>query len=82
MRLMYLIVPLLYPKALKQKLHLKTNLPTFILPLGADIISHTDKDFNCLKLLYMGTLSNRHIIDTVKGVKMFKEQISRNTSYI
>ena len=61
-------------KGIKQKLHLKTNLPTFILPLGADIISHTDKDFNCLKLLYMGTLSNRHIIDTVKGVKMFKDK--------
>ena len=68
-------------KGIKQKLHLKTNLPTFILPLGADIISHTDKDFNCLKLLYMGTLSNRHIIDTVKGVKMFKDKFVFKRSF-
>lgn len=61
-------------EGIKQKLHIRTSLPTFILPLGADIISHTNKDFDCLKLLYMGTLNNRHIEDTVKGVKTFKDK--------
>lgn len=43
----------------------------FILPLGSDILSHTNKDFNEFNLLYVGTLANRNIIDTVKGYENF-----------
>lgn len=43
----------------------------FILPLGADILSHTNKTFDELNLLYVGTLANRNIIDTVKGYENF-----------
>lgn len=43
----------------------------FILPLGADILSYTNKTFDELNLLYVGTLANRNIIDTVKGYENF-----------
>lgn len=51
----------------------------YILPLGADIISANNKDFSELRLLYVGTLYNRHIIETVKGVELF---LKRNPDYI
>lgn len=44
---------------------------SFILPLGADIISKSNKSFEELNLLYVGTLNNRNIIDTVKGYIAF-----------
>lgn len=44
---------------------------SFILPLGADIISNSNKSFEELNLLYVGTLNNRNIIDTVKGYIAF-----------
>ena len=43
----------------------------YILPLGADVISTNDKDFSDFRLLYVGTLYNRHIIETVKGIELF-----------
>lgn len=43
----------------------------FILPLGSDILSHTNKNFNEFNLLYVGTLANRNIIETVKGYENF-----------
>lgn len=43
----------------------------FLLPLGADQISSTPKSYSNCHLLYVGTLDNRNIIDTVKGVEMF-----------
>ena len=42
-----------------------------ILPLGADIVSKTNKDFNTLRLLYIGTLQDRDIDKTIKGLAMF-----------
>lgn len=42
-----------------------------ILPLGADIISDKKKDFESLKLLYVGTLTNRNIDITLNGIKKF-----------
>ncbi len=58
-------------EGVKNKLNYKKNIPMFILPLGADELSNKDKDFSELKLLYVGTLSNRNIKQTVVGVKMF-----------
>lgn len=43
----------------------------FILPLGSDILSHTNKHFDEFNLLYVGTLTNRNIIETVKGYESF-----------
>lgn len=42
-----------------------------ILPLGADPISESKKDFSELKLLYVGTFSERHIEDTINGFSSF-----------
>lgn len=47
------------------------NIKTYILPLGADIISYQDKKFDDLRLLYIGTLNNRDILQTVIGVGEF-----------
>lgn len=46
----------------------------YILPLGADVISCTKKNFTSLRLLYVGTLSNRHLEDTIKGLSVFVEK--------
>ena len=44
-----------------------------IVPLGSDVISTTEKSFEILRLLYIGTLSGRDIYKTVKGLAIFKE---------
>ena len=43
-----------------------------IVPLGSDVISKTEKNFDTLRLLYVGTLSGRDIDKTVKGLAIFK----------
>lgn len=42
-----------------------------ILPLGSVVFSHTSKVFDRINLLYVGTLSQRKIDDTVTGVYKF-----------
>lgn len=42
-----------------------------ILPLGADEISTCRHDFDFLRLLYVGTLSQRRIEDTIYGLNIF-----------
>ena len=52
----------------------KLGLPKWksaILPLGADIVSQTNKEFQTLRLLYIGTLQDRDIDKTIKGMAMF-----------
>jgi len=56
-------------KSLAQKLNIDKK--AYILPLGADIISDTNKKFNSINLLYVGTLSNRNIEQTIKGFSKF-----------
>lgn len=59
-------------EGIKKQLNLQSFVgKTYILPLGADIISSTDKKFDSLSVLYVGTLRNRRILDTVKGMEMF-----------
>ncbi|NDY74099.1 hypothetical protein DO021_12840 [Desulfobacter hydrogenophilus] len=55
-------------EGLAQKLHLKNYC---VVPLGAEIISKKNKQFDELKLMYIGTLDNRDVDKTVKGVKLF-----------
>ena len=49
------------------KLGLKNDSGTYILPLGADILSDVEKDFSSMRLLYVGTLTGRNILLTLKG---------------
>jgi glycosyltransferase involved in cell wall biosynthesis len=51
------------------KIGLNKNI--YLLPLGADVISRSNKTFNNLRLLYVGTLYNRDIIKTVIGFKKY-----------
>ena len=48
-----------------------------ILPLGADVISSADKTFDRLRLLYVGTLSNRNIDITIHGFKRFYDEFGK-----
>lgn len=52
---------------------------TYILPLGADIISDVPKDYSEIKLLYVGTLNGRRISDTIAGLYDF---ISNNKDVV
>lgn len=58
---------------LKQHLHLANN--TKILPIGANILSSTNKQFDKMRLLYVGTLaSQRDVYKTIEGVVKFREK--------
>ncbi len=59
-------------KSLAQKLNL--SKPIYILPLGAEILSKTQKTFTSIKLLYVGTLENRNIDHTIRGFSKFFHQ--------
>jgi glycosyltransferase involved in cell wall biosynthesis len=50
---------------------LKVTPFAYILPLGADPLIIDKKLDNELNLLYIGTLSNRHIDDTITGLGLF-----------
>ena len=56
----------------KRKLNRNDN--TFILPLGADVISSSIKRIDKLRLLYVGTFDGRHIDKTIKAVGAFHRQ--------
>ena len=70
-------------EGVRDKLGLSSSSKTHILPLGADPISEVDKDFNSLRLLYVGTLNGRNILETLKGYRLFYQQYSEtiNLSY-
>lgn len=54
------------------------NLPqnkTSILPIGTNTISSVNKNFNeSLNLLYIGTLNNRNINQTIEGLALFRNK--------
>lgn len=54
-----------------ERLDLQKSSRYYVLPLGADIISGTKKEFDTLRLIYIGTFHNRNILDTVIGVHLF-----------
>lgn len=56
-------------QGLREKIKLDLN-KSAIIPLGSDSISLRDKDFSQLKLLYVGTLNWRNIIQTVEGLNL------------
>lgn len=62
---------------------LKVTSFAYILPLGADPLIIDKEHDNELNLLYIGTLSNRHIDDTITGLGMFVSKHSdANIRYI
>jgi len=71
--------------AISNNLIKKLSLPrrTSIIPIGADIISSKTKTFNSLNLLYVGTLFNRNIEQTIIGFSNFYHRYKNkiNLSY-
>ena len=54
----------------------------YILPLGADVISTKEKEWDKLKLLYVGTMNHRDIPKTIDGLYMFTQKYGKhNISY-
>lgn len=51
---------------------------TFILPLGADVISCRNKLFDVPRLFYIGTFTNRRLEDVLHGLAIF---LDRNTDF-
>ena len=45
-----------------------------IIPLGGEELSHSNKDFHELRLMYIGTLSNRKLEDFLKGLGLYQQQ--------
>lgn len=69
-------------QGIQKKISIPKEKKSFILPLGSDILSDTDKAFNSIQLLYVGTLTNRNIIDTIKGyVEFIKSHPHISTHY-
>jgi hypothetical protein len=57
---------------------MKIEKKVYILPLGSDGISKTKKNFNELKLIYIGTLNGRDIAKTVEGFAIYLQQYNQN----
>ncbi len=70
------ITSLFYRKisVISESLRILLNIPaikTTIIPLGADLNNKIDKNFNKIKLFYIGDLSDRRIDKTVVGLSEF-----------
>jgi glycosyltransferase involved in cell wall biosynthesis len=63
-------------ECLGKKLRLKAA-KYHILPLGSDTLSTTEKSFETIKLLYVGTLYVRNIHETVLGLSYFIKKLDR-----
>jgi len=60
---------------LRQKLSINKSKCN-ILPLGSDVLSNKTKSYNNLNLLYVGSLTNRNITETIQGLSVFIESYS------
>ena len=63
----------LISEGLRQLLKIPSH-KSFILPLGANIISHRNKIFDSPRLFYIGTLHNRNILQTLEGLVLFLKE--------
>jgi glycosyltransferase involved in cell wall biosynthesis len=60
---------------LSESLRERLRVPNaYVLPLGADSIDNSEKSFHNLRLLYVGTLNNRNIVETLFGIIIFLRQ--------
>jgi len=57
---------------LRKKLCISSD-KSYILPLGADVMSKKPKVFDVPRLFYIGTLNNREMYKTISGVSLFLE---------
>jgi hypothetical protein len=65
-----------YIMILSENLMKKLDLPSekcFIVPLGSEMLSASNKSFNELKMLYVGVITQRKIFETILGLKLFKD---------
>lgn len=53
-----------------------------LLPLGGDIFYNGTRKIESLKLLYVGTLDNRRLDDTISGVQLFLQHHPHSRQYI
>lgn len=70
-----------YVTAISEGLRDKIGSPiekTEILPLGADIVSDNDKEFDELNLLYVGTFMNRDLDKTIRGYATALKKLPSN----
>jgi len=65
-------------KSLAERLELSQK--AYILPLGAEIISAQGKKYDSFALLYVGTLYNRNIDQTIKGFSKFYHEYKNRIS--
>lgn len=65
-------------EGLANKLGLKD---AYIIPLGADVISLSEKSFKKINLLYVGTFYNRNIDTTINAVARFIKKMSTDIQY-
>ena len=66
-----------YVTIISEGLRGKIALPTeksAILPLGADVVSTTEKSFDTIRMMYVGTLFNRDVHKTVEGLALALER--------
>ena len=54
----------------------KLNVDATVLPLGAECVSNTSKDFSSLKLFYIGTFDNRKLPIFLHGLSLFNKTYS------
>jgi glycosyltransferase involved in cell wall biosynthesis len=62
-------------ESLAKKLHINRN-KRFILPLGGEEQAFTKKNYDSLRILYVGTLDKRNIHETVYGLSKFIDKQS------
>jgi glycosyltransferase involved in cell wall biosynthesis len=55
----------------KDAFHLNKRKISYVIPSPLEPISKTKKEFKKIKLFYIGTLHNRNVEDTVKGLALF-----------
>lgn len=57
-------------ESLRKKLYVSRK-KSKVIPLGSEIYYSGDHNFNTLNMLYIGSINNRNITDTIKGLKLF-----------
>lgn len=50
-----------------------------VLPLGAESLSILDKDFNTMRLFYIGTFNNRNLSQFIEGLALYQKQSGDNS---
>lgn len=66
-------------RGIRDALELPLSLDTYIIPLGADCISNTTKEYDPMRLLYIGTLSGRDVHKTILGLYEFIQRYPERT---